>query len=281
MKAQIRKEWQVALLGWSSVIVFLTAIDQLYDVWASPEHELNNHPLWALQEWGLWYLWTPLLFRLLSRHLGNRPLTSGRALTIYGLVFCNAMLYQAIFDLFVFKDSIAYSLLFFAPLHPLVIFINVFLWLRFLHTNSMQYAVNLQPGIGTMLQGPDADTESGASLQFAEAVTPDVILLDQTDGSLALPYTDIIQINAASNYVEICTTDRTWLKRATLKQIENLLPAELFVRTHRAHLVNIQFVERVTTKASGSGHVVLKCGQLVSLSKAHKHNVKARLQHVA
>ncbi|MEH8016999.1 LytTR family transcriptional regulator [Rheinheimera muenzenbergensis] len=256
MDQQCRKEWLVSLLGWSGVIVFLSLIDKLHDLWVPEDDKLNNHPLWALQEWGLWLLFTPLLFRLLSQAADKHQLTKRRYLQICALLFINAMWCQALFDLIVLNDSIAYSLLYFAPVHALAIFSCAFIWQRYLALPQTQ-----------LVQADNADCQ--------------MLTIEQPEGAMQLRFDDIIQINAASNYVEVCTAERTWLKRATLKDIETRLPQQMFLRTHRAHLVNIQHIARVRLKSSGSGYVELKSGRVVALSKAHKHSVKARLQQVA
>lgn len=253
---QLRKEWTWSLLGWSAVILFLTSIDKIYD-WYVPEHlELDNQPWWAIQEWGLWYLLTPALFRLLSQANESNTLTSKRYALVCTLVFGNAMAYQGIFDLFVFRDTIAYSLLYFAPLYPLVIFINVFLWQRFIKPNRTA--------------DQDAVSHPNARLD-----------IERPEGNVTLPFETIVNINSASNYVEVCTEEKTWLKRATLKEIEAQAPEGMFIRTHRSHLVNIAHIDSIRLKASGSGEVILKGGQHIALSKAHKQAVRACLQNAA
>lgn len=256
MDKQLRKEWLVSLLGWSGVILFLSMIDRLHDLWVPDSNKLNNHPLWALQEWGLWLLFTPLLFRLLSQSAEQYKLNSRRYVQICSVIFVNAMLYQALFDLLVLNDSIAYSLLYFAPVHAVVIFINVFIWQRYLALPQTQ-----------LTQAVSTDGE--------------MLTIEQPDGAMQLSFNDIIQINSASNYVEVCTAERSWLKRATLKDIETQLPQQMFIRTHRAHLVNVKHIARVRLKSSGSGYVELKNGREVALSKAHKQAVRACLQSVA
>lgn len=249
----------MSCLGWTGVIVFLTITDRLYDLWVPAQDELNNHPLWALQEWGLWYLLTPVLFRLLSQSAEADNLTSRRYMLICAVIFVTAMLYQAVFDLIVLNDSIAYSLLYFVPTHTLVVLISVFVWHRYIALPAVQ-------------------TEQSAQTQNHSSY---MLAIEQSTGTMQLRCEDISHINSASNYVEVCTAERTWLKRATLKDIETQLPQHMFIRTHRAHLVNIQHIARVRLKSSGSGYVELKSGRVVALSKAHKQAVRTRLQNAA
>lgn len=256
MDKQIHKEWQISSIGWSVVILFLTTIDAFYDLSVAPEDQLNNAWYWALQEWGLWFIITPLLFRALSLiEQQKRHITTFSLLTCIG-TFIFAMGAQAIFDFYALNDPIPYTFLYFAPLHPLVIFVNIYLWQRLIKPKPAQLNVS--------------QTEKQAC-----------ITVEHNGRCIDIPCAHIIQFNSASNYVEICTAQKTWLKRATLKEIETKLPDNTFIRTHRSHLVNIKLIKKVTIKPSGSGYVVLSNDNAVALSKAHKKAVKTCLQQVA
>ncbi|KZN60382.1 LytR/AlgR family response regulator transcription factor [Pseudoalteromonas luteoviolacea] len=248
MTEQLKKEWAISIGGWSALILFLTGTYILYDFAMPASQQINNHPAWALQEWGIWYLLTPIIFRLLDHYHSKQQLTHQKLVGILALMLCISMTYQSIFDLFVFDDSIAYTLLYFAPSHPLVLFVISYIWHTFLRTDHC---------IDSSIE-----VERGAKKS-------------------QLNYDDITHINSASNYVEFHTQEQQFLKRTTLKQVEQQLPDSQFIRTHRSHLVNLNFIERIKIKPSGSGLVLLKNGQSVALSKAFKPKVKARLNNAA
>ncbi|WP_081215847.1 LytR/AlgR family response regulator transcription factor [Pseudoalteromonas luteoviolacea] len=248
MTEQIKKEWLISIAGWSALILFLTGTYELYDYAMPAAQQINNHPSWALQEWGLWYVLTPIIFRLLHQYHSKQQLTHQRFIGILALMLCISMTYQSIFDLFVFKDNIAYTLLYFAPSHPLVLFVISFIWHTYLRTE--------------LTQTSSIEVDSGSKKS-------------------RLCFDDITHINSASNYVEFHTQEQQFLKRTTLKQVEQQLPDSQFIRTHRSHLVNLDYVERIQIKPSGSGLVLLKNGQSVALSKAFKPKVKAKLKNVA
>lgn len=256
MDKQIHKEWQISSIGWSVVILFLTTIDAFYDLSVAPEDQLNNAWYWAIQEWGLWFIITPLLFRALSLiEQQKRHITTFSLIACIG-TFIIAMGAQAIFDLYALNDPIPYTFLYFAPLHPLVIFVNIYLWQRLIKPKPSQ-------------------------LDVFQAEQQACITVEHNGQCIDIPYAEIIQFNSASNYVEICTVQKTWLKRATLKEVEANLPDNTFIRTHRSHLVNIKLIKKVTIKPSGSGYVVMSNDNAVALSKAHKKAVKTFLQQAA
>ncbi|MDK1290323.1 LytR/AlgR family response regulator transcription factor [Pseudoalteromonas umbrosa] len=249
MTAQLKKEWLISFAGWSAFIFFMSATYVLYDWAMPPADEINNRPWWALQEWGIWYLLTPVVFRLLTQHHEANRLTKQKFICILALMLCISMTYQAIFDFWVLCDAIPYTMLYFAPSHPLVLFVLSYLWHTFLRTEQSLHHNTLEVETGSTM----------ARLRFS----------------------DITHINSASNYVELHTEQHHYLKRITLKQIEQQLPDTQFIRTHRSHLVNLDYVERIHIKPSGSGLVLLKSGQSVALSKAFKPVLRAKLKNVA
>nr|WP_290442428.1 LytTR family DNA-binding domain-containing protein [Pseudoalteromonas sp. OANN1] len=102
------------------------------------------------------------------------------------------------------------------------------------------------------------------------------LLVDLGGDKSFLQIKDIVHIVAAKNYVEIHTESHQYLKRATLSQFEAMLPSDMFVRTHRSYLVNLAYVERITTKASGNAIIKLSTGTQISLSKGYKKVLKSR-----
>ncbi|TMO59416.1 LytTR family transcriptional regulator [Pseudoalteromonas aurantia] len=239
LSAQIKKEWLYSSLVWSGVILLLTAINSVHDLLVTPEHRFNNHPFWALQEWAIWYLLTPISFRLLNQL--HKQKTSSYIL-IFVVIFCCSMSYQAIFDLFFYHDVIPSTLVYFAPSHLMVIGVIMAVWHHFMNQHTP----------------PVAET----------------LLVDSGKDKVLLPLNDIIHINSASNYVEVFTSDKTYLKRATLKGVERRLPSKQFIRTHRCHLINLNHVERLQTSPTGSVTIMMKNGQPINLSKTYRRHVK-------
>ena len=80
----------------------------------------------------------------------------------------------------------------------------------------------------------------------------------------------IESVSAAGNYVEIVERGQRYLMRATLKQVEDLLPDTEFIRIHRSHLVRRDEIERIKSQPSGNGTVQLRGGQILPMSKKHK-----------
>jgi two-component system LytT family response regulator len=82
-----------------------------------------------------------------------------------------------------------------------------------------------------------------------------------------IPIEEVYYLEAADDYVKIHTRDGAFLKNKTMSHFEQTLDKNLFVRTHRSCIVNIQQITRIDPYEK-DGHVaLLKCGARVSVSK--------------
>ena len=96
------------------------------------------------------------------------------------------------------------------------------------------------------------------------------------DKKLALPgVTDvtfvaldhIVRLQAERNYTRFFFADgKEFFTAKTLKEFESLLPTELFIRVHRTHLINKDFISRY----SRDGILYLKDGSNVEVSRRKK-----------
>src|SRR5687767_1549572 len=60
-----------------------------------------------------------------------------------------------------------------------------------------------------------------------------------------IAYTDILFIHSRQNYLKIHTPQKEYLVIGTMKQMEGLLPAELFFRIHRSFIIPLAQLERI------------------------------------
>lgn len=90
---------------------------------------------------------------------------------------------------------------------------------------------------------------------------------------LFLPVSDIRWIGAEENYVRIRTETETHLLRETMARLEQRLDPEMFLRVHRASIVNLQFVKEVRSETNGDFTVALVDGQKVPMSRSYRSRV--------
>ncbi len=81
---------------------------------------------------------------------------------------------------------------------------------------------------------------------------------------------EIIRLQAERNYTRFYFTDaKTFVSARTLKEYEELLPSDEFIRTHRTHLINKRFVSQYDRE----GFLLLKDGSRVEVSRRKKEQV--------
>ncbi|UCJ06012.1 LytTR family DNA-binding domain-containing protein [Chitinophaga pendula] len=91
------------------------------------------------------------------------------------------------------------------------------------------------------------------------------LLVKEKEGLLKIPYTDIIYIEGSRDYMKIVTDNRTYLVHLTMKKLEEMLPPDRFVRTHKSYIVSIARI-----KVIKPGEVTLTGLQAVPVSSNYK-----------
>lgn len=80
---------------------------------------------------------------------------------------------------------------------------------------------------------------------------------------------EVVHLEANSNYTNIYFGNKTKIVASkTLKEFEELLPEEIFFRTHHSHIINLNYVKRYI-KGDG-GQIELQNGNYVDVSRRKK-----------
>jgi two-component system, LytTR family, response regulator len=83
-----------------------------------------------------------------------------------------------------------------------------------------------------------------------------------------IPVHEINYLEAADDYVTICTVEGSYLKNKTMGSFEKMLDGQLFIRTHRSFIVNVQQITRIEPNEKESYWAVLKDGKRIPVSKS-------------
>ncbi|MBS1663795.1 MAG: response regulator [Bacteroidetes bacterium] len=95
------------------------------------------------------------------------------------------------------------------------------------------------------------------------------IAIPSMNGLLFFDLQDIVHIEAQSNYTVFSFVNRPRLTVSkTLKEFEELLPADLFFRPHHSHIINLKYIKKYI-KGDG-GQIELQNGELVDVSRKKK-----------
>jgi two-component system LytT family response regulator len=90
------------------------------------------------------------------------------------------------------------------------------------------------------------------------------------DGSqvTVIPVERIEWVEAQDDYVSIHAAGKSHLKTQTLSELAESLDPVRFVRVHRSHLVNLEFISRIEPHAKDSRVAILKDGREIPVSKS-------------
>ncbi len=98
---------------------------------------------------------------------------------------------------------------------------------------------------------------------------PEKLILNTSDNTYIVDIKDIIRCESDNNYTTFSTvnSDKIVMSK-TLKEYENILPEEIFIRIHRSHIININYISRIIKRASG--YVMLKDNTEIPISPKKK-----------
>ncbi len=85
---------------------------------------------------------------------------------------------------------------------------------------------------------------------------------------------DIQYFEAQDDYVLVRTTTTKYLKKQTMKSLEEKLPPTNFVRIHRSYIVNLDFFKEIEIYDKESYRLRLTTGMVLEVSKSGYQNIK-------
>lgn len=98
---------------------------------------------------------------------------------------------------------------------------------------------------------------------------PKRITIPTSDGLQFIDIEDIVYLEASNNYTYIhLSTNQKLLVSRTLKDFEDILPSDLFLRIHHSTIINKRYVEKYI-RGEG-GQVVMRHGNVLDVSKRKK-----------
>lgn len=123
-----------------------------------------------------------------------------------------------------------------------------------------------------------ADKENNQTKKQAELLLQAMLQPKKAFSKLAIPTlegllfydtADIVHLEANSNYTTIYLINKTKITASkTLKEFEELLPEDIFFRTHHSHLINLKYIKRYI-KGDG-GQIELENGSFADVSRRKK-----------
>ena len=136
---------------------------------------------------------------------------------------------------------------------------------------DLQHAIELTISRIMAQENLDSNSHKNSILPF---VLSDCVFVKHHDKMLKISIRDIYYIEAERNYCRIFSKDREFLLVMTLKDIDEKLPVEHFIRVHRSFIVNLSHIDEVA-----NSHVLVS-RKVIPISKIHSEELLQRLQTI-
>jgi two-component system, LytTR family, response regulator len=108
-------------------------------------------------------------------------------------------------------------------------------------------------------------------------VYPSRILVKTNKRMLFVNTDDIYWLEASGDYVKINLKSNNYLINESLSNFEKTLDPDIFIRVHRSHIVNVNFITEFKPYFNGEYILVMGNGQEVKLSRSYKDKIKTLL----
>lgn len=104
------------------------------------------------------------------------------------------------------------------------------------------------------------------------SITPDFFFIKSSGKIEKIVMSEVIFIEAMSNYVIIHTKQKKYVTYLTFSGIEELLPAHLFVRIHKSYIVAISAIQTI------DGNDLITSSVRLPMSKNYRNEVMSRIE---
>ena len=102
------------------------------------------------------------------------------------------------------------------------------------------------------------------------------IALHTSDGIELIAPNQIIRCEALQSYTTFILADRSRIMVSkNIGEMENLLPASIFMRVHKSHLINIHYIKKYVR--TDGGQLLMADGVYVDISRFKKEEILSRL----
>lgn len=249
-------EGRLALIGWLGYMAWMVLFCVVHQMVMANSHiDFMSSIKWTFREWGFWILIAPTLVSSLGKtERSQRPWLN--KIWVMGAALLIALLYRLALSLYSGELTLSKTVVMYAPQYfQLLLVMSMGWWV--LRKGEQVYHATKQ----------NSHKEEPVNL-------PKKLLVSTGSAEALIDIKDICAIQAAGNYVDIHTASDSYILRATLKNITELLPKEQFVRCHRSAIINTLSVKQLHPNPSGNGDVELMCGRRIPVAKSFRSAFK-------
>ncbi len=107
--------------------------------------------------------------------------------------------------------------------------------------------------------------------------SPKKIVVPTSDGMHVIRLSDIIRLESSSNYTTFyLNNEKNLLASKTLKEFDMMLEGYSFLRIHKSHLVNVNFLKKYVQ--TDGGYLVLEDGSRIPVANRKKEQLMSLLK---
>ena len=122
---------------------------------------------------------------------------------------------------------------------------------------------------------PVSDQASVKSKDESPYLVTDAVYIKADNAYEKVPYVDIYYVEANGNMVTIFTRHRNYTIRKSMKDMEEKLPSNLFLRVQKSFIVQLGQIENFNTK-----EITLESGAIVQVGRQYYNSFLAKLNTI-
>ncbi len=125
--------------------------------------------------------------------------------------------------------------------------------------------------IEKLRQQQAAETTPAATFASTPQSDSDFLFIKAEDKLIKLRKDDILFLESMRDYVKFVTAGKSYITYSTLKNMEEKLIGQTFLKVHRSYIVNINKIDDIR------GNTIYVLGNQIPIGKGHKEGLAVRL----
>lgn len=126
----------------------------------------------------------------------------------------------------------------------------------------------------TASTAPQASLLSRAKESLEKTAALSRIFVRDGTKIIPIPLHSLERVQGADDYVTLCTTAKEYLVNLRLSDLEQRLPSTTFLRIHRSHLINLEYVASIESYDSARVEVLMKSGLRIVASRTGSRRLR-------
>jgi DNA-binding LytR/AlgR family response regulator len=122
---------------------------------------------------------------------------------------------------------------------------------------------------------PMMSESGGTAAETSPYLVTDAVFIKADNSFERVDYTDIYYVEANGNMVTIFTKNRKFIIRKSMKDMEEKLPSNLFLRVQKSFIVQLAQIDNFNTK-----EITLKTNDVVPVGRQYYNSFLAKLNTI-